>query len=87
VGFISAVTHEFCGQCNRVRLTSEGYLKLCLHYNTGVDLRRPLRGGKDDEEILELIRFAISNKPDHHRFTGISDPELLEKHNMNSIGG
>ena len=86
VGFISAVSHEFCSQCNRIRLTAEGYLKLCLHYNTGIDLRAPLRSGTEDEILTALIRDAISEKPDHHRFSS-KQVSAEEQHRMNAIGG
>ena len=49
IGFISAVSHRFCDKCNRIRLTSEGFLKTCLQYNEGSDLKVLLRSGKDDE--------------------------------------
>ena len=45
IGFISAMTHKFCSQCNRVRLTSEGFMKGCLQYQKGTDLRGLMRGG------------------------------------------
>ena len=45
VGFISALSHPFCTGCNRVRLTASGFLKTCLQYDAGVDLRALLRGG------------------------------------------
>lgn len=87
VGFISAVTHEFCSQCNRIRLTAEGYLKLCLHYNRGIDLRQGLRAGLSDETLTAQIRAAILDKPDHHRFTADADAATLDQHTMNAIGG
>ena len=40
IGFISAMTHKFCDQCNRVRMTAEGFLKACLQYQTGTDLKK-----------------------------------------------
>ena len=43
IGFISAISHKFCSQCNRIRLTSQGYLKTCLQYTAGRDLRAVLR--------------------------------------------
>lgn len=48
VGFISAIHGKFCDTCNRVRLTAEGYLKLCLCYDQGVDLRHVLREGEKE---------------------------------------
>ena len=55
IGFISAISHEFCESCNRIRLTSSGFLKLCLHYNKGIDLKGPIRNGISDEDLKKLI--------------------------------
>ena len=68
IGFISPISHKFCAQCNRIRLTSEGFLKLCLHWNTGVNLKEKLRLGIDDEELKNIINKAIKNKPYKHDF-------------------
>ena len=59
IGFISAISHEFCETCNRVRLTSNGFLKLCLHYNKGIDLKEPLRSNISDEDLTNMIHDAI----------------------------
>lgn len=69
VGFISAVSHQFCETCNRVRLTSEGCLKLCLQYESGTDLRELLRSGADDTKIKEAVKNAVFAKPACHHFT------------------
>lgn len=91
IGFIGAVSHAFCSRCNRVRLTAEGYLKTCLHYHCGVDLRTPLRSALPDSALTELIRSAIENKPEHHTFTACPEDtestDEIERHNMNAIGG
>ncbi len=84
VGFISAVSHEFCAHCNRVRLTSEGFLKLCLCYGDGVDLRAPLRGGASEAELEELLRQAVLQKPARHSFGKGRAPEGRI---MSQIGG
>lgn len=86
IGFISAISHKFCGDCNRVRLTSQGFLKTCLQYNTGNDLKVLLRGGALDEEIKELITQTINEKPIGHRFLEeqISNENSL---GMSQIGG
>lgn len=85
VGFISAVSHEFCVSCNRVRLTADGRLKLCLNHTKGLDLRGMLRQGADDREILDAVRRAIEEKPARHAFfEEISDHEARS---MNAIGG
>lgn len=86
VGFISAMSHMFCGECNRVRLTSEGLLKPCLQYAGGTDLRQLLREGADDEILRDAIRESIYNKPQHHRFLDEIDDEM-EGQGMSFIGG
>ena len=70
IGFISAVSHQFCSTCNRIRLTSEGYLKACLQYDIGEDLRGLLRGGASDERIREVMEKVICEKPACHHFGG-----------------
>lgn len=87
IGFISAISHEFCESCNRVRLTSNGFLKLCLHYNKGIDLKTPMRNGIDDEELTEMIYNAIRNKPLGHNFSNDDTIDSLEVKNMVQIGG
>lgn len=63
IGFISSMHHKFCAGCNRVRLTSEGMLKLCLFKNAGVSLRDALRKGADVEELKKVMEEAIQGKP------------------------
>lgn len=84
IGFIDAVSHTFCDRCNRVRLTSEGYLKLCLCHGDGLDLRTLLRGGATDGEIKGAMEQAILAKPAHHSF-GEGRPD--EARIMSQIGG
>ena len=69
IGFISAVSQKFCDSCNRIRLTAEGYLKLCLQYESGTDLRKLLRNGASDNELKEAMRQAIWKKPACHNFS------------------
>lgn len=87
VGFISAISHEFCETCNRVRLTANGFLKLCLHYNKGIDLKDHLRNNITDEDLRNMIRKAIENKPLGHNFYHDSDMNNIENKNMVQIGG
>lgn len=84
IGFISAVSHGFCETCNRVRLTSEGFLKLCLCSGDGVDLRAPLRDGASQEELAGLIQTAVLRKPAHHTF---GKAPAQDPRNMSQIGG
>lgn len=85
IGLIAAVSHEFCGACNRVRLTADGRLKLCLNHTKGLDLRAMLRGGADDTQLETALREAIANKPRRHEFhQEIGDRETRR---MNEVGG
>ena len=88
-GFISAVSHKFCESCNRVRLTAEGFLKPCLQYSTGVDLRAMLRNEAGEKELEEMIQKVIFEKPRSHQFQmeGSSKQEDLEQKQRSSIGG
>ncbi|MBR1658988.1 MAG: GTP 3',8-cyclase MoaA [Oscillospiraceae bacterium] len=84
VGFISALSHRFCGGCNRVRLTAAGFLKTCLQYDAGVDLAPLL--GDGDETLREAIRDAILRKPEAHQFQNAAVPHS-EGRIMSQIGG
>ena len=85
VGFISALSGKFCGGCNRVRLTARGYLKLCLCYEDGLDLRDLLRGGATREEIRAAIEKAVWEKPAEHCFEHTE--QITEQREMSQIGG
>ena len=84
VGFIAAVHGKFCASCNRVRLTSQGFLRPCLASETGCDLRPLLRGGAADEELLQAIRETIWSKPREHHF---GDNSMPATRGMYRIGG
>ena len=84
IGFISAVSHQFCERCNRVRLTASGYLKTCLQYDVGADLAPLLQ--EPDEAIRAAIAAAVTQKPEAHRFTA-SQVEHRESRIMSQIGG
>ncbi len=83
IGIIDPVSHSFCHSCNRLRLTSEGFLKSCLCHNDGVDLRDLLRGGAKDSEITQAILYAIQHKPMGHTFGTVP----VTAANMSRIGG
>lgn len=88
IGFIDAVSHQFCDECNRVRLTSEGCLKPCLQYGMGTDLRKLLRSGTDDAVIRHEMRRTIYDKPACHRFAdSISDDTLNRDTTEGSASG
>jgi cyclic pyranopterin phosphate synthase len=92
IGFISALTHHFCSDCNRLRLTADGKLRPCLFSETEIDLKSAMRGGAPDEEIERLLRLSIEIKPKEHDLKGHSRPLSLatcrpEKRPMSKIGG
>ena len=69
IGFISPHSHNFCGDCNRVRVTCTGQLFLCLGQDDQADLRQVLRDHPDDDAPLrDAIRAAIAFKPKGHDF-------------------
>lgn len=86
VGFISPHSHNFCGDCNRVRVTAEGRLLLCLGQEFSTDLRRALRANPlDDEAVKQAIVKAMAIKPRGHDF-GLAGKPIIFRH-MNATGG
>lgn len=86
IGFISAISHKFCDQCNRVRITANGFLKTCLQYNVGVDLLALMRADFDDEKLEKAIVEAVDRKPMEHSFLD-KNINNEEDHVMAQIGG
>ncbi|MGE5620464.1 MAG: GTP 3',8-cyclase MoaA [Sphingomonadaceae bacterium] len=85
VGVISPMSHFFCESCNRVRLSADGRLRLCLFDDHEIDLRTPLREGASAEEIVAIFRQAILTKPErHHLEVGRSNCNLRA---LSQIGG
>jgi len=85
VGFISSVTEPFCDSCNRVRITAEGQLRVCLFSLDETDLRTPLRHGATDDDLAHLIRQAVWPKWAGHR---INHPDFVQPtRTMSAIGG
>ncbi|MDD2957024.1 MAG: GTP 3',8-cyclase MoaA [Lachnospiraceae bacterium] len=87
IGFISALSHEFCGSCNRIRLLADGSLKACLNYGSTVNVRDLLRSGADEAEIREVLQKVIWEKPARHGFENQAVRPEREDHMMSSIGG
>ncbi|MDM8547492.1 GTP 3',8-cyclase MoaA [Candidatus Venteria ishoeyi] len=86
IGFISPHSHDFCDTCNRVRLTAEGRLLLCLGQENSVDLRRIVRAHPGDAEYLQnSLLKAIHNKPHSHDFSHEKPVEIMRY--MNTTGG
>ncbi|KAF9358746.1 Molybdenum cofactor synthesis protein 1 [Mortierella sp. AD094] len=85
VGFITSMSDHFCGTCNRLRITADGNLKVCLFGNTEVSLRDMMRQGKSDEELREVIEMAVKNKKKQH--AGMSNLVNMKNRPMILIGG
>ena len=65
VGVITPLSHHFCGECNRLRLTADGRLRACLFSDEEIDVRTVLREGTDDD-VRAVIRSALASKPESH---------------------
>ena len=86
VGFISPHSHNFCSTCNRVRVTAEGRLLLCLGQEHSVDLRKVIRANPGDlDKLKQTIRDAMTIKPEGHDFDLTVKPVIFR--HMNSTGG
>ncbi len=86
VGFITAVSDEFCGSCNRVRVTARGDLRACLASRRAFSLRDAIRGGKGDMEIVWAIHQALGTKLSGHSFTDAGEDEHTHV-GMSLVGG
>ncbi|MDD7408184.1 MAG: GTP 3',8-cyclase MoaA [Anaerovoracaceae bacterium] len=83
VGFISALSHHFCAECNKLRLTSDGKIKPCLHSNEEIDVKTVLRNGTD-EDVRNLLIESVGHKVAHHMLNEGAGP--IDR-DMNKIGG
>ncbi len=84
VGFITPISQHFCASCNRVRLTADGVLHLCLGQEEHMDFRRMMRAGATDADLVEACHRAIDLKPERHEFR--EQPQKLVRF-MNMTGG
>ncbi|KAI5278974.1 Molybdenum Cofactor Biosynthesis Protein 1 [Manis pentadactyla] len=66
VSFITSMSDHFCGTCNRLRITADGNLKVCLFGSSEVSLRNHLRAGASEEELLRIIGAAVGRKKRQH---------------------
>ena len=86
IGFISPHSHNFCGDCNRVRVTVDGRLLLCLGNEHSVDLKAVMRKNpNDDEKLAAAIISAMDLKPERHHFDLDAEPDIVRF--MNMTGG
>lgn len=85
IGVIASVTHPFCGDCDRTRVTSDGQVRTCLFSRTETDLRSILRGGGTDDDVVSAWTGAHRAKPAAH---GIDEVGFVQPdRTMSAIGG
>ena len=80
IGFINPISHKFCSDCNRIRLTADGHLKPCLHNNSEIMIKEV-----EGELLLEKLKDAIKSKPVSHKLDESKDNR--SNRSMNKIGG
>lgn len=84
IGFITPVSEHFCFSCNRLRLTADGKLRLCLLNDGGIDLRETLRKGASAAELKKLIEAAVASKPESHHLAQGCVPQ---NNSFSQVGG
>ncbi|KAI0652387.1 molybdenum cofactor biosynthesis prote [Trametes meyenii] len=84
-GFISSMSDHFCGSCNRLRLTADGQIKVCLFDAKEISLRDQMRGGLSDGALLNTIGRAVMGKKEKH--AGMEDIDVVTNRPMILIGG
>ncbi len=84
IGFITSMTEHFCQKCNRLRLTSDGYLRPCLLDDGEIDLKEALRNGGNMDELKQLIQQAVNMKREQHH---LNDRPSTIRRSMRQIGG
>ena len=85
IGFIHAISHDFCATCNRIRLTADGQMRPCLYGNIAIDFKSALRSGCSDETISDLLDQVMQVKPKYHELDII--PQEKQLLTMVNIGG
>ncbi len=86
VGFIAPISWHFCGSCNRLRLTADGKFKTCLFSQEEIDIKTPLRGGATQNDIIDIIRRAVVEKPRRHHLNEKKN-QIACRQAMRAIGG
>ena len=87
IGFIAPMSAPFCGACNKLRLTSDGRLRSCLHSSEAVDVKKAIREGAGEEEIALLIKKTVAMKPRAHHLAERPLGHGSESFSMCQIGG
>ena len=90
IGIIPPVTHKFCSQCNRLRISCNGKLKTCLYSSNEMDLMDPIRNGSSTEEIILMIKEAVALKQNSHSLDECKSDfgcSSIDVPTMSKIGG
>lgn len=85
LGLIGALSHHFCDRCNRLRLTADGHLRGCLLSDQELDIKTPLREGRTDAHLAELIRQTVEHKLRNHGLVQSGPRKCVRQ--MSTIGG
>ena len=85
VSFVTSMTHNFCGGCNRLRIMADGNLKVCLFGEAEVSLRDVMRGGASDDELAKVVGRAVKRKAAAH--AGMEGLAKMHNRPMSKIGG
>jgi cyclic pyranopterin phosphate synthase len=85
IGVITPLSHNYCDRCNRVRLTADGRLRLCLFGDQEIDLRTPLRQGAGEDEIRRIFLRAMRIKPERHHLAYGAPSSALRA--LSQVGG
>jgi cyclic pyranopterin phosphate synthase len=78
VGVISPISNSFCSRCNRLRLTADGMLRVCLPSDIEVDLKTPLRNGATDAQLAQLFVQGALLKPERGEFVGVGNRAMIQ---------
>ena len=84
IGFISPISNHFCQSCNRLRISASGQLRSCLLSDNQLDLRRALRNGGSNEDLVQMFLTSVQKKPAGHQITANGRKVNSQ---MSSIGG
>jgi cyclic pyranopterin phosphate synthase len=85
VSFVTSMTHNFCGGCNRLRVMADGNLKVCLFGEAETSLRDAMRAGSDDASLMRTVSAAVKRKAPAH--AGMHDLKHVKNRSMIKIGG
>ena len=84
-GFISSMSDHFCASCNRLRITADGQIKVCLFDAKEVSLRDSMRLGASDTDLLQIVGRAVQGKQEKH--AGMENIDVVTNRPMILIGG